>query len=51
MPNNILQILLNKERGMLGELSLDLYETNLLAYPYQGLKDWSKFVKLRNLFK
>ena len=51
MYNWVLKIVLDKNRGMIGELALDLYEQNLLAYPYSGLKDWSRFAKLRNLFK
>ena len=50
MPNNILRLILEKDRGMLGELSLDLYEMQLLRYPL-ALEAWRKFTHLRNLFQ
>ena len=58
MPNEILKLLLKskEERGLLGELRLDLYEAELLQEPFALYKygtfstPWSKFVKLRKLF-
>lgn len=50
MPNNILRILLNQDRGLVGEMKLNLYEIDLLAVP-MNLKRWSAFTKLREMFK
>lgn len=50
MPNSILRTILNKDRGLLGELQLDMYEIKLLEVPF-NLRNWSRFTKLRELFK
>ncbi|HTE48957.1 MAG TPA: hypothetical protein VK675_03565 [Candidatus Paceibacterota bacterium] len=51
MDNEIMKLLLknSEERGLVGEMQLDLYELQLLAYPL-NMQRWSYFRKLRELF-
>jgi len=52
MPNKILKIVLNKNRGLVGEMQLDLYELDLLKFPSPfALRNSLKFNRLRQLFK
>jgi len=49
MPNEILKILIKKNKNVVDDIKLDLYEVELLSQPLIT-RSWSKFVRLRKLF-